>query len=970
MTAGEGHKGKRGIALGLAAACFLATLALGVVTAVAVAPAVTVQNASSVEYTTAKVNGTVDTQNESTAYRFQYLDEAAYQQNLAESKPPFEGAVNGVEGSLPASTSGPQAVSGELTGLTAHTTYHLRLLAENADGADEAVAASTFETKEAAAPLVDHTYVSGVGTEEATLNAAINPRGATTTYRFQYTTEAAFEANGFSGAAETQPATLEGKANPDDLGQAKLEGLEPDTAYRFRVLAENAKGSVTGETRWLHTYAIHSEAPETCPNAARRIEQHSTFLPDCRAYEMVSPPDKSSGDVMINSLRTWAAADGNAAAFASLTGFGDVAGTGVATDYLAQRSANPNPGTNGWSTHAITPSQGALPLALTEEAFEPMDLAFTPNLDAGVYQSWDPLTSDPYVAGVANLYLRRGFRTAPSPAVDLVTACPACVLSGDPLAPFARTPFSMLPKLAGLSADGTHVLFESTLKLTPNATDGTSSGQINLYEYANGAVQNVGILPNGEPAPGAIAGQGAGAGQGIGFYLPQTLSRDGARVAFTADPAVRRMGVDQYMSGDLYLRDTSSTPPSTIQINGSERTPPDPGGPQPAVFWAMSGDGRRVFFTTAEQLTNDDNNPNVDLYVFDAGAPAGSRLTRISVQDPSLPGANVDIVLGASDDGRTVYFTSSGPLLPGDPSFGTLADSNTEGIYMWSDAGSGPPQLRFVAPLFGHSFENRAAGVAWGPSYLMQSRVSPDGRFLLFSTTNGNGVLSRYGQSDYDQGTCSDVVSSLGCRELYLYDAQATAPQQQMQCVSCRIDGATATVSATDTAHAFLGASESGGMFDHALTPDGHVFFSTAEALVLEDTNGKSDAYEWQNGHVHLLSDGRDPSPSFFLDASPDGSNVFLATRARLTGWDGDGSYDLYDARAGGGFPEPPSASAPCAGPDTCRGPGAAAPPPVAPVTPRFIGPPNQLHHRKHHRRRHHRKHHRRHASARVGGHR
>jgi len=385
-------------------------------------------------------------------------------------------------------------------------------------------------------------------------------------------------------------------------------------------------------------------------------------------------------------------------------------------------------------------------------------------------------------------------------------------------------------------------------------------------------------------------------------------------------------------------------PATTVHVNASERTTPDPAGPQHAVFWTASTDMRRVFFTSLEQLTNDDSNANVDLYMFDASAPAGSRLTRISVQDPSLSGglpANVDIVLGASDDGHTVYFTSAAPLLPGDPSF----SSPTEGIYMWTDAG-GSPQLRFVAPLLNnYTLENRVAGAGWSGGQIVESRVSPDGRFLLFSTRDGSGILSQYGQRDYDHGACADS-NGAPCRELYLYDAQGTRPDLQMQCVSCRPDGATATASADDSVQAFIGAASSAGIFDHALSTDGRVFFSTAEPLVPEDVNGTSDAYEWEGGQVHLLTDGQSSSPSFFLDASPGGADVFVMTRARLTGWDTDSAYDLYDVRqplpdhpAGVGDPPPPTI--PCMPIDGCRPPALQPPPLPAVSTVALSGPGN-----------------------------
>jgi hypothetical protein len=105
------------------------------------------------------------------------------------------------------------------------------------------------------------------------------------------------------------------------------------------------------------------------------------------------------------------------------------------------------------------------------------------------------------------------------------------------------------------------------------------------------------------------------------------------------------------------------------------------------------------------------------------------------------------------------------------------------------------------------------------------------------------------------------------------------------------------------------------------------VFFSTAEALVPDDVNGKRDAYQYDTatGALHLLSTGRSTSDSWFLDASADGRDAFFVTRERLVGWDVDTVYDLYDARVGGGFPEPTVAPPPCSG-DACQGSPGVAP--------------------------------------------
>jgi hypothetical protein len=106
-----------------------------------------------------------------------------------------------------------------------------------------------------------------------------------------------------------------------------------------------------------------------------------------------------------------------------------------------------------------------------------------------------------------------------------------------------------------------------------------------------------------------------------------------------------------------------------------------------------------------------------------------------------------------------------------------------------------------------------------------------------------------------------------------------------------------------------------------------YVFFNTSEALVPRDTNGVADAYEYNSntGEVSLLSSGMGEDGTWFVDASADGRDVFLATRQKLSPWDPDKLVDLYDARAGGGLPGPPAAKPPCVG-DACQGIPSAAP--------------------------------------------
>jgi hypothetical protein len=132
------------------------------------------------------------------------------------------------------------------------------------------------------------------------------------------------------------------------------------------------------------------------------------------------------------------------------------------------------------------------------------------------------------------------------------------------------------------------------------------------------------------------------------------------------------------------------------------------------------------------------------------------------------------------------------------------------------------------------------------------------------------------------------------------------------------------------------------------------VFFTSPAALTPHAMNDvpvgsqghlAQNLYEWRDGHVSLISDGRDTSATssfssvrlYGTDAT--GDNVFFRTGSRLVPQDTDTSPDYYDARVGGGIPYTPPPE-PCAD-ATCHGLPAAASsaPTAASVT--FSGPGN-----------------------------
>jgi len=160
--------------------------------------------------------------------------------------------------------------------------------------------------------------------------------------------------------------------------------------------------------------------------------------------------------------------------------------------------------------------------------------------------------------------------------------------------------------------------------------------------------------------------------------------------------------------------------------------------------------------------------------------------------------------------------------------------------------------------------------------------------------------------------------------EIFHYDTTAG-----LACVSCSPTGARP---AADTLLTAYGSN---------LTDDGRVFFTSAEPLVLRDSNEKSDAYEWSGGAQQLISTGTSPSDSSLLSVDSDGADAFFFTRQKLVPEDENGgAVRLYTAREDGGFPfGPPEFE--CAASDECHGAGTQAPPP--PPVGTLAGAPGQF---------------------------
>jgi plastocyanin len=138
-----------------------------------------------------------------------------------------------------------QAVGANITGLTANTLYHFRVVASNAAGTTMGSDRTFTTLTPTGPPVVITNAASNVTTSSATLNGSLDPHGLTTTVFFQYGTT-----TNYGSATAMQTHT----GNTYRNITANISGLTTHTTYHFRMVATNAGGTRMGGDRTFTTH--------------------------------------------------------------------------------------------------------------------------------------------------------------------------------------------------------------------------------------------------------------------------------------------------------------------------------------------------------------------------------------------------------------------------------------------------------------------------------------------------------------------------------------------------------------------------------------------------------------------------------------------------------------------------------------------------------------------------------------------
>ena len=203
-------------------------------------PVVLSENASAVTPFAATLEAEVNPENQpSTSCVIEYGLTTAYTSQAACEPAVLEG-------------SSPMTASVALGGLQPSTTYHYRIVVEDATGVSDGPDAE-FTTLTAEKPIVDGESVSGLSSDGAELEAQVNPNYQETSYHFEYGTNRAGE--NIEDAAELPGGSLPAAGEDQLAGPDATPALVAGTTYYYRVVATNAVGTTEGPIESFTTQA-------------------------------------------------------------------------------------------------------------------------------------------------------------------------------------------------------------------------------------------------------------------------------------------------------------------------------------------------------------------------------------------------------------------------------------------------------------------------------------------------------------------------------------------------------------------------------------------------------------------------------------------------------------------------------------------------------------------------------------------
>jgi hypothetical protein len=633
------------------------------------------------------------------------------------------------------------------------------------------------------------------------------------------------------------------------------------------------------------------------------------FLPDGRIYEQVSPPNKQGNFIMPGPFvfaqeRGVAEADGNGVLYGASGSLQGQFSSGIIQPVISRHAEGVN-----WQASSALPREIGF-LSLNTTLFEDALLQPSKDFSTVLFTGDKPYSPEqpPGPLGSDDVYLSSNPLEPPAwlgkPTIDQPIPQPG----------YNRNSVRGRNDVAivGLTADGSTAFFGVPGTLLPvdaireghlgaageeGEDAGTEQNAWGFYETHDGKVSEAGILPDSSLSPygalpAAFAGSETALGNGACRYSATKavkgesadgeISEDGSRVFFVSPQAI--VGAPE--PPQLYVREIlANGDRKSVLVSRDDLLQ---GGPAPSgvQVWANansfdgnrcgtyaygSPDGSHVIFKSVDRLTA--STPAI-------GSPYWYRYDVLTEKVEYMASFTGTPVASSRDGSGVMFFEEPTATLK---------------VWRGGEAESTETVVHFEGSETSEGLE-ASEGVA---------RASTDGNVFEFQTREALPGFNDFGNY----------------RQIFRYEA----PTKLLTCVSCPPAGVTPSGDAETPIGALGGYSGNSSPQTlqevRIISADGsRVFFDSPDPLVGGDVDGKRDVYEWENGHLFLISSGTNTRDSVYFDNSTSGSDVFFTTDEGLISSDRDGAGDLYDAR----IPHPgdftPPREVPCEG-DVCQGP-------------------------------------------------